>query len=62
MRDRIDAIETVLMKNTMVLDERVDADVFGVAAEGVVGAAHVFRVRGGRIRGAKGFHRRNSHQ
>ena len=55
MRDRIDAIETVLMKNTMVLDERVDADVFGVAAEGVVGAAHVFRVRGGRIRGAKGF-------
>ncbi len=55
MRDRIDAIETVLMKNTMVLDDRVDADVFGVAAEGVVGAAHVFRVRGGRIRGAKGF-------
>ena len=55
MRDRIDAIETILMKNTMVLDERIDADVFGVAAEGVVAAAHVFRVRSGRIRGAKGF-------
>ena len=55
MRDRIEAIETILMKNTMVLDDRVDADVFGVAADGVVAAAHVFRVRGGRIRGAKGF-------
>ena len=54
-RDRIDAIETILMKNTMVLDDRIDADVFGVAAEGLVGAAHVFRIRGGRIRGAKGF-------
>ncbi|MCF8548647.1 MAG: excinuclease ABC subunit UvrC [Pontimonas sp.] len=54
-RDRIEAIETILMKNTMVLDERVDADVFGVAADGLVAAAHVFRVRGGRIRGAKGF-------
>jgi excinuclease ABC subunit C len=55
IRDRVEAIETILMKNTMVLDERVDADVFGVAADGLVAAAHVFRVRGGRIRGAKGF-------
>jgi excinuclease ABC subunit C len=43
------------MKNTMVLDDRIDADVFGVAADGLVAAAHVFRVRSGRIRGAKGF-------
>ena len=55
IRDRVEAIETILMKNTMVLDERVDAGVFGVAADGLVAAAHVFRVRGGRIRGAKGF-------
>jgi len=55
LRDRVEAIETILMKNTMVLDDRVDADVFGVAADGLVAAAHVFRVRGGRIRGAKGF-------
>jgi excinuclease ABC subunit C len=54
-RDRIEAIETILMKNTMVLDDRIDADVFGVAADGLVAAAHVFRVRSGRIRGAKGF-------
>ena len=55
LRDRIEAIDAILVKNTMVLDERIDADVFGVAADGLVGAAHVFRVRGGRIRAAKGF-------
>jgi len=55
LRDRVEAIDTILMKNTMVLGEDVEADVFGVAAEGLVAAAHVFRVRGGRIRGAKGF-------
>lgn len=55
IRDRVDAIETILMKNTMVLDDRTNADVFGVAADGLVAAAHVFRVRSGRIRGAKGF-------
>jgi excinuclease ABC subunit C len=55
LRDRVEAIDTILMKNTMVMDERIDADVFGVVADGLVAAAHVFRVRGGRIRGAKGF-------
>ena len=55
LRDRVEAIEMILMKNTMVMDDRIDADVFGVAADGLVAAAHVFRVRGGRIRGAKGF-------
>jgi excinuclease ABC subunit C len=54
-RDRIDAINTILMKNTMVLDEALDADIFGLATDALSGAAHVFRVRGGRIRSAKGF-------
>lgn len=54
-RDRIDAINTILTKNTMVLADDVDADVFGVASDGLVAAAHIFRVRGGRIRGAQGF-------
>jgi excinuclease ABC subunit C len=54
-RDRIDAINTVLMKNTMVLDDSVDADVFGLASDTLVAAAHVFRIRAGRIRSAKGF-------
>lgn len=55
LRDRVEAINTILMKNTMVLGDAVDADVFGVAEDGLVAAAHVFRVRGGRIRAAKGF-------
>jgi excinuclease ABC subunit C len=55
LRDRIEAISTILMKNTMVLDDAVDADIFGVAEDTLVAAAHVFRVRGGRIRSAKGF-------
>ncbi len=54
-RDRIDAINTILMKNTMVLDDAIDADIFGLASDTLVTAAHVFRVRGGRIRSAKGF-------
>jgi excinuclease ABC subunit C len=55
LRDRVEAISAILMKNTMVLDDDVDADVFGVAEDSLVAAAHVFRVRGGRIRSAKGF-------
>lgn len=54
-RDRLDAVNTILMKNTMVLEESIDADVFGLAHDALVAAAHVFRVRGGRIRVAKGF-------
>jgi excinuclease ABC subunit C len=55
LRDRVDAISTILMKNSMVLDEDVDADVFAIAGDTLVSAAHVFRVRSGRIRSAQGF-------
>lgn len=55
LRDRIDAIETILVKNTMVLEDRVDADVFGIASDELHAAAYVFRVRGGRIRQARGW-------
>lgn len=55
LRDRIDAIETILVKNTMVLDEAIDADIFGIATDELHAAAHVFRVRAGRIRQARGW-------
>ena len=55
LRNRIDAIETILVKNTMVLEERIDADVFGIASDELHAAAYVFRVRGGRIRQARGW-------
>lgn len=54
-RDRLEAVHTILMKNTMVLEDSVEADVFGLSRDALVAAAHVFRVRGGRIRSAKGF-------
>ena len=55
LRNRIDAIETILVKNTMVLEERIDADVFGIASDELHAAAYVFRIRGGRIRQARGW-------
>jgi excinuclease ABC subunit C len=55
LRDRIEAIETILVKNTMVLDDTIDADVFGLAHDDLHAAAHVFRIRGGRIRQARGW-------
>jgi len=55
LRDRIEAIETILVKNTMVLEDTIDADVFGLAHDDLHAAAHVFRIRGGRIRQARGW-------
>lgn len=55
LRDRIDAIETIMVKNTMVLDDAVDADIFGIATDELHAAAYVFRVRAGRIRQARGW-------
>ncbi|MDA8580185.1 GIY-YIG nuclease family protein, partial [Pontimonas sp.] len=55
LRDRLEAINTILQGNTMVLSEDIDVDVFGIASDSLVAAAHVFRVRAGRIRSAKGF-------
>lgn len=55
LRDRIDAIDTIMVKNTMVLEDRVDADVFGIATDELHAAAYVFRVRSGRIRQARGW-------
>ncbi|MGB4713446.1 MAG: excinuclease ABC subunit UvrC [Pontimonas sp.] len=55
LRDRLEAINTILQGNTMVLSEDIDVDIFGLASDSLVAAAHLFRVRGGRIRSAKGF-------
>jgi len=55
LRDRIDAIETIMVKNTMVLDDTIDADIFGIATDELHAAAYVFRVRAGRIRQARGW-------
>ncbi len=54
-RDQLAAIDTVLSKNTIVLPETVDADVFGIAHDELAAAVQLFSVRGGRIRGVRSW-------
>lgn len=54
-RDQRTALETVLSKNTLVLSDSVDADVFGIAHDELAAAVQQFSVRGGRIRGVRSW-------
>jgi excinuclease ABC subunit C len=54
-RDDLAALEKVLQRNAMVLDDGTDADVFALVADELDAAVHVFHVRGGRIRGTRGW-------
>lgn len=53
LRDDIAALESVLEKSTVVLDQKVDADLIGLARDELSAAVSIFIVRGGRIRGAR---------
>lgn len=55
LRDDIAALTTVLEKNSIVLNNGVDADIFALAHDELKAAVHVFYVRGGRIRGTRGW-------
>ena len=54
-RDRLQAMETALDRNTVVLDEDLDADFFGIAEDELSAAVQLFVVRGGRIRGVRAW-------
>ncbi|MGX5680445.1 excinuclease ABC subunit UvrC [Schumannella luteola] len=54
-RDQVQAMETALEKNVVVLDDGVDADLFGIAHDELAAAVQQFIVRGGRIRGVRGW-------
>lgn len=54
-RDQIGAMETALAKNVVVLDEDLDTDLFGIAHDELAAAVQQFIVRGGRIRGVRGW-------
>lgn len=54
-RDQVAAMETALAKNAVVLDDAVDADLFGIAHDELAAAVQQFIVRGGRIRGVRGW-------
>ncbi|OMH26347.1 excinuclease ABC subunit C [Tersicoccus phoenicis] len=55
LRDDIGALTKAFSKNAVVLAESVDADVFGIAQDELEAAVQVFHVRGGRIRGQRGW-------
>jgi excinuclease ABC subunit C len=54
-RDDVEALETVLEKSTVVFSDQTDADLFGIADDELAAAVSMFIVRGGRIRGVRGW-------
>lgn len=55
IRDDIAALKRVFERNTVVLSEDTDADIFALAEDELEAAVQVFHVRGGRIRGQRGW-------
>lgn len=55
LRDSADALETVLEKSSVVFTDQTDADVFGICDDELAAAVAMFKVRGGRIRGVRGW-------
>lgn len=55
LRDDLQALRTALEKNTVVLGDGTDADVFAVADDDLEAAVQVFHVRAGRVRGQRGW-------
>ncbi|WP_347350700.1 excinuclease ABC subunit UvrC [Intrasporangium sp.] len=55
LRDDVAALTKALEKQTVVLGDATDADVFGLADDPLEAAVQVFHVRGGRIRGQRGW-------
>ena len=55
LRDDIQALQRALEKNAVVLGDATDADIFALAGDELEAAVQVFHVRGGRIRGQRGW-------
>jgi excinuclease ABC subunit C len=55
IRDDLGALRRALEKQTVVLGDGTDADVVAVAEDQLEAAVQVFHVRGGRVRGQRGF-------
>jgi excinuclease ABC subunit C len=55
LRDDIGALTRALEKSAMVLADATDADVFALAEDELEAAVQVFHVRGGRVRGQRGW-------
>jgi len=55
LRDDIGALQRVLEKSAVVFGDGTDADVFALADDELEVAVQVFHVRGGRVRGQRGW-------
>ena len=55
LRDQLTALQKVLDKSAVVLSMNADADIFGLVVEELEASVQVFHVRGGRIRGQRGW-------
>lgn len=55
LRDNIAALNLAMEKNAVVLGDGTDADVIAMAAEPLEVSVMVFHVRGGRVRGRRGW-------
>ena len=55
LRDDLQALEKVMEKNSVVLSDATDADLIGLAQDELEASVQVFHVRGGRIRGQRGW-------
>ncbi|RAX45444.1 excinuclease ABC subunit C [Arthrobacter sp. AQ5-06] len=55
LRDDISALRKVFERNAVVLADDTDADVFALHEDDLEAAVQVFHVRGGRIRGQRGW-------
>ncbi len=55
LRDDLSALRKALEKNAVVLGDGTDADVVALAQDQLEAAIQVFYVRGGRVRGQRGF-------
>jgi excinuclease ABC subunit C len=55
LRDDLAALNRALEKSAVVLPDATDADVFALAEDQLEAAVQVFHVRGGRIRGQRGW-------
>ncbi|WP_182354853.1 excinuclease ABC subunit UvrC [Flaviflexus huanghaiensis] len=55
LRDDVEALTRVVEQNAVVLPDRTDVDVFGLVADELEASVQVFHVRGGRVRGQRGW-------
>ncbi|WJZ02752.1 excinuclease ABC subunit UvrC [Corynebacterium freiburgense] len=55
LRDDLEAITKVMERQAVVLGDGTDADIIATASDELETALHIFHIRGGRIRGQRGW-------